>query len=147
VKTLSEWHAYLDERRQALFGAAVTEVLEHVKAHNPGDEMFGLASWALGPRPIDGCDEFVEVEAIAPGKVAMRWYLPRTVFGSHWREILMVGTRPDHEIVEGDWLDFVLPQIAFRARAVFSDPRAAIAHRLETEVAWTLEEYDKMYLA
>ncbi len=68
VNRLSEWPAGLDERGQALFGTTAAKVLEHIAARSPGDEMHGLASWALGPRRDDGCDEFVEVEVTAPAK-------------------------------------------------------------------------------
>jgi hypothetical protein len=142
VKILSEWPACIDAQWREPFGATTERVQDFIRTHSPGDEMHGLSSWSLGPRVVDGCDDFVEVEAAAPGKATMRWYLPRTIFGRDWQSILQFGSRPSAEIPQGDWLEFVLPQIAFRAWRTGE----AMTDRLATGFAWKPEEYDTIGL-
>lgn len=144
VTRISKWPAYLDKQRRGQICTTATEAQKSIAAAYVGDEMHGLATWALGPRLVDGCAEFVEVEATAPGRATMRWYLPRTLLGKHWRETLMFGTRPSAEIMQGDWLDFVLPQIALRAYLATKDAQPYGPAQLESEFAWTLEGYSHM---
>jgi hypothetical protein len=57
--------------------------------------------------------------------------------------ILQFGSRPSAEIPQGDWLEFVLPQIAFRAWRTGE----AMTDRLATGFAWKPEGYDTIGLA
>jgi hypothetical protein len=141
VSRLADWGDCLDERERAEICAPVDDAREKIAAVSPSDEGLGLATWALGPSATYNCAEFVEVEAVAPGKPSMRWYLPRTMLGSHWS---MLGARPDTEIWDGVWLDCVLPQVAYRALLTADATTREDPVRLETAFAWNLADYTHM---
>lgn len=144
-------HAQLKLRYRDTISAVEAAVARN-QAKRPSLSEFGTIGWALGKRPVDQCDDFVEVGLDAiQDRDGVQIFMPKSAFGtlpgedrkSAWSIFLQIGESPSAVFLPWDWGDFALPQIAVRA-ARNIESTATAPDELENRFAWRLSEYHRM---
>lgn len=112
----------------------------------PGYLNPGLYAWIFGEK--GGAEAMCLMDMVAPGFESVKVQLPRAIFG----DMVDVYTRsaipfdPRSELLDGTFLNYVMPQIAVHSAYNLVDP-GTVRTDLEQKYAWRLERYTKMGMA
>jgi hypothetical protein len=115
----------------------------HSRGYSTGYGNPGFYAWAFGV--TGGKDAIAKMGMRAPGFEPIRVLIPRNVFGDMEDAYVrhLVPFDPNGELFKGDFINYVLPQIAVAASYNLADPTSARGD-LETHYAWRLVQYDRM---
>ena len=111
--------------------------------YSPGYLNPGLYAWVFGEE--GGEDSLCEMQLDAPGFRSVKVLMPRRVFG----DMADIYTRsaiafdPRGELLDGTFLNYVMPQIAIHAAYNLVDP-TTVRLDLERKYAWRLKQFQNM---